>query len=156
MIPLVLAATLAQTSMNLNVQPVMVKDEGVAQSAFRAVTVNCTGAGVTCTQVGSVWTLNASGGGGGSTSAIEVTVDYTANGYPVLSTTLTGLAWVTPTSKIVCAPFATTADGQTAETYQVASLEAVPANRVNGVGFDLLTRNPNGATGTFRFHCFGG
>lgn len=154
---LLLMLLLAQTpaNLNLNLQPVMVKDEGVALSKTRAVTVNCVGAGVTCTQTGSTWTLTGSGGGG-STSAVEVTVDFTSSGYPVLSTTLTGLAWVTGTSKIVCQPFATSADGQTVETYQVADISAIPANRVNGVGFDLLARNPNGATGTFRFHCFGG
>lgn len=53
-------------SMNLNVQPIIVKDEGVQQSNTRAATINCTGAGVTCSQSGTTMTINAAGGGGSS------------------------------------------------------------------------------------------
>ncbi len=43
---------------------IYVKDEGVAKG--QATTVNCTGAGVTCSVANGAWTLNGSGGGGGS------------------------------------------------------------------------------------------
>ncbi len=91
-----------------------------------------------------------------SPQAFEVSVDLTSASYPVLSTTVTGLGWVTATSKIACAPFATSADSQTVETYLVSGLQVVAANRVAGVGVDLLVSNPIGASGVFRFHCFGG
>lgn len=45
--------------------PLMVKDEGVLQQPTRATVVNCSGAGVTCTQSGQTWTLTVPGGGGG-------------------------------------------------------------------------------------------
>lgn len=68
-----LALILAQP-MNLNQQPIMVKDEGTPQGSVRAITVNCVGAGVTCTQSGSTWTVTVAGGGGGApTSATYIT-----------------------------------------------------------------------------------
>lgn len=73
----------------------------------------------------------------------------------VYKATVTGQAWVTATSKILCEPFGTTADGQTIETYAAAALKITAANRVAGVGFDVWVRNERGATGTFRFHCSG-
>lgn len=154
MIALTLIA-LAQTPMNLNQQALMVKSGGVSISPVRAITVNC-GTNVTCTQTGSTWNLSASGGGGGGGNSVEVSVDFTASAYPVLAATVTGQTWVTASSKIICEPFATDADSQTVETYQVADLSVVAGSRVAGVGFTLYLRNPNGATGTFRFHCLGG
>ena len=90
----VLALILAQP-MNLNQQPIMVKDEGVAQGTVRAITVNCTGAGVTCTQSGSTWTLSVSGGGGGgaptTATYITQTPDATLTNEQALSALATGL-----------------------------------------------------------------
>jgi hypothetical protein len=62
---------------------------------------------------------------------------------------------VTLTSKVVCSPFATTADGQTVETYAVAGFNVSAASLVLATGFDLWIDSPRGATGTFRFHCTG-
>jgi len=62
-----LALVLGQ-SLNLNQQPIMVQDEGVRQGTVRAVTVNCSGAGVTCTQSGSTMTMTIPGGGSGGGS----------------------------------------------------------------------------------------
>jgi len=73
----------------------------------------------------------------------------------VYTATITGQAWVTSSSQIICNAFATSADGQTVETYPVANLQAVASNRVVGTGFDLSITNPHGAVGTFRFHCTG-
>ena len=53
-------------SLNLNQQPIMVQDEGVRQGTVRAVTINCSGAGITCAQTGSTMTVTVAGGGGGS------------------------------------------------------------------------------------------
>jgi hypothetical protein len=47
------------------VQPgLAVKDEGVAKG--QAKTVNCSGAGITCSVAGGTWTISAGGGGGAS------------------------------------------------------------------------------------------
>lgn len=96
---LVLAMLLAQvtpgaTTLNLNQQPVMVKDEGVRQGTVRAITVNCTGAGVTCTQSGSTWTLSVGGGGGGAPTTatyITQTPDATLTNEQALSLLGTGI-----------------------------------------------------------------
>lgn len=90
---LLLALVLAQP-MNLNQQPIMVKDEGTAQGSVRAITVNCVGAGVTCTQSGSTWTVTVAGGGGGApTSAtyITQTPDATLTNEQALSALATGI-----------------------------------------------------------------
>lgn len=52
------------TPLNLNEQPIIVKDEGVRQGTARATVINCSGAGVTCTQSGTTMTLTIPGGGG--------------------------------------------------------------------------------------------
>lgn len=88
-----LALILAQP-MNLNQQPIMVKDEGTPQGSVRAITVNCVGAGVTCTQSGSTWTVTVAGGGGGApTSAtyITQTPDATLSAEQALSALATGI-----------------------------------------------------------------
>lgn len=90
---------------------------------------------------------------GGSGNALEVSIALTGPG--LFSTTVTGQAWVTSSSKLVASPFATTADGLTPELYAAAGLECFCANRVAGVGFDLFVRNPSGAVGTYRFHVLG-
>lgn len=93
MISLILALTLAQP-MNLNQQPIMAKDEGVALGTYRAITINCVGAGVTCTQSGSTMTVTVAGGGGGApTSAtyITQTPDATLTNEQALSALATGL-----------------------------------------------------------------
>lgn len=90
---LLLALVLAQP-MNLNQQPIMVKDEGTPQGSVRAITVNCVGAGVTCTQSGSTWTVTVAGGGGGApTSAtyITQTPDATLTNEQALSALATGI-----------------------------------------------------------------
>lgn len=81
--------------LNLNQQAVMVRDEGVAQSSFRAITVNCVGAGVTCTQSGSTWTVTVAGGGGGgaptTATYITQTPDATLTNEQALSALGTGI-----------------------------------------------------------------
>jgi len=95
-------------------------------------------------------------GGAGSGNFIEVSLSFGTGDVGVYTTTVTGQAWVTASSRIVCQPQATSADGQTVETYYAAQFSETVANRVAGVGFDLAVYNPLGATGTFRFNCIGG
>lgn len=95
-------------------------------------------------------------GGAGSANAVTVSLSFgTGGGTGVWTTTVTGQAWVSSTSKIVCAPQATSADGQTVETYYVADLRPTVANLVAGTGFDLAVFNGSGVIGTFRFACTG-
>ncbi len=98
---------------------------------------------------------DVSGGGGGGNS-VEVSVNLGDGTGLIYFTTVTGQAWVTSSSRVVCQPQATTADGQTAETYYVAGLQPVVGNLVNGTGFDLAVTSPRGASGTYRFSCIGG
>jgi hypothetical protein len=131
---------------------VKVQDEGGAASF--ATTLNCTGAGITCSVSNAVATLNATGGAGGA-NTVEVSVNLGTTWKSVATATVTGQAWVTSSSIIVCSPFATTADGQTIENYIAADLGINAATRVVGTGFDIWIRNNYGAVGTFRFHCTG-
>lgn len=101
------------------------------------------------------WSTPSGGGGGGSGNFCEVSIALTSAGL-AFSQAVTGQTWVTGTSKILCQPQATTADGLTIETYTVAGLEAVVGSLVAGTGFTLYVANPRGASGTFRFSCTGG
>ncbi len=74
-------------------------------------------------------------------------------GAGVYSGTVTGQPTITTSSRIVCAPAATSADGGTVELYDVAEFTVATSNRVGGTGFDVRVYSPNGATGTFRFAC---
>jgi hypothetical protein len=91
--------------------------------------------------------------GSGSASGVEVSV--TLDGSLTQRQTVTGQAWVTAASIIVAGPFATTADGQTVETYELAGFACTVSSRVVGTGFNLSINNPNGLTGVFRFHAIG-
>lgn len=93
-------------------------------------------------------------GGAGSASSVEVSIALTSVGM-FFSSTVTGQAWVTTSTEIVCNPLGTTADGLTPETITVAAPRATIANRVAGTGFDLMVSNPYGLEGTVRFHCIG-
>src|SRR5688572_26039520 len=62
-------------------------------------------------------------GGGGN--AVEAVVDLGSTGGFIFGPYAVAATWVTATTKIVCAPFATTADGQTIETVAASGLQAV-------------------------------
>jgi hypothetical protein len=91
---------LAQTaSLNLNMQPIEVRDEGVRQGTTRAYAINCSGAGVTCTNSAGVMTLTTSGGGGGGAPTDATYITQTSNATltneQALSSLSTGLVSVT-------------------------------------------------------------
>ena len=91
------AAVFAQVSAPINIQ---VQDEGAAQGGAR--TINCTGAGITCSVAGVTATFNAAGGSGGGNFAI-VTIEVTDNVVGLVYTAVaTGLTWVAANSVIVC------------------------------------------------------
>lgn len=128
-----------------------IRDEGTSQGRVRAI--NFVGSSVVAAVSGSTATITVSSGGAGNFT--EVSVNLGTDGNLVYTTTKTGEAWVTGTSKIVCTPNGTTSDGQTVETYFGADFSWIISNLVAGTGFDLTVYNPNGATGTFRFSCTG-
>jgi len=117
--------------------------------------LNFTGAGVTCADNAGTTTTDCtiSGGGAGSANVVEASVVLTGSGF--FSTTVTGQTWVTGTSKVVCSPFATTADGLTVEVITIAMLHITASNLVAGTGFNVNVMNPYGLAGTVRVHCTG-
>lgn len=94
-------------------------------------------------------------GGGGSANVVEVSLDFGTALSPIQTVTVTGQAWVTASSKIVCQPQATTTDGQTIENYFVTPFAPTVSALVNATGFDLTVLNPTSAAGIFRFSCTG-
>lgn len=131
---------------------VIVEDENVIQGRVRRA--DCVGAGIACTVVAGEWIITVAGGGGGGGNFLDVTLAMTA-GAGFYSATVTGQAWVTSTSRIICAPFGTTADGLTPEQIAIADLAVSTSDRVVGVGFKVNVYNPTGSSGTHRFHCTG-
>jgi hypothetical protein len=83
----------------------------------------------------------------------EVSIALTADG-AAFTQTVTGQTWVSAATTIVCQPFATSADGQTVETYYAAQFSATASTIVAGTGFTVGVYSPNGASGTFRFECY--
>lgn len=93
------------------------------------------------------------GGGGGNYAEVTVTLADTGG---AAATVVTGQAWVTGTSKILCAPFNDGAESNnTDEVYQLAQFSLVVSTRVVGIGFTLSAYSPVGVSGNFKFHCTG-
>lgn len=154
---LLLALVLAQP-MNLNQQPVMVRDEGTPQSSVRAITVNCVGAGVTCTQSGSTWTVTVAGGGGGApTSATYVTQtpDATLTNEQALSALATGIVVNTTATGVL-----TIYTGATCTNQFIRALSASGAATCASVNLstDVTGTLPqaNGGTGAGALTCAAG
>lgn len=124
-----------------------------ANGGLGAVQPTC-GAGQFLTCNGAVCSCDTPvSGGGGSSNVVEASLALSGAGY--FSTTVTGQAWVTTSSVIVCAPFATSADGLTSEAVAVAGLSVSASDRIAGTGFTLRVFSPFGLSGTVRFHCTG-
>ena len=160
---MILALILSQlsssgTSLNLNTQPVMVRDENVPQGTVRAVTVNCVGAGVTCTQSGTTWTVTVAGGGGGApTSAtyITQTPDATLTNEQALSALATGIVVNTTATGVL-----TIYTGATCTNQFIRSLSASGAATCASVSLTSdvtgTLAQGNGGTGAGSLNCAAG
>lgn len=111
-------------------------------------------------QATNAWSCGTdqTGGGGGSANVVEVEVDFGAAGNTNAAVVVTGQAWVTATSKIVCAPtLLGTADR--AEGAEDAIIEGVTASfhtRVVGTGFTVAAAARQGRFyGRIAIHCHG-
>lgn len=132
-----------------------IQDEGTPLT--QRTTVNFTGAGISCSDSGGITVCNA-GGGAGSANVVAVTVAFGA-GETTASTVVTGQAWVTGTSIIVCAPTLLAASGRT-EGQEDAVIEGIVGavhTRSAGVGFTLTVSKPGPGQlyGSYIFHCTG-
>jgi hypothetical protein len=97
-------------------------------------------------------------GGAGSANVVEVEVDFGATGNDTASTVVTGQAWVTGTSKVVCAPtmLATADRAEGAEDILVEDIDVAIHSRVASTGFTVTAHAGLGkAYGKFLFHCTG-
>jgi hypothetical protein len=131
------------------------RDEGTSQGRISAL--NCTGAGVSCSVAAGVGTLNAAGGAG-SANVVQVEVDFGAAGDTTASAVVTGQAWVSGTSVIVCSPtmFATADRDDGDEDAIVEGLTVGAHTRVAGTGFTVVAHPEMGkAYGKFKVHCTG-
>jgi hypothetical protein len=132
-----------------------IEDEGTPQT--QRATVNFTGAGISCTDSGGKTVCTASGGGG-SANTVSVTIDFGASGASHVKTVVTGQAWVTSSSVVVCSPtgFATADRPDGAEDAAIEGLTVSVSERVAGTGFTLNTAlRCYKALGKYLIHCTG-
>jgi hypothetical protein len=97
------------------------------------------------------------GGGGGGGNSVEVTLDF-STGAEIASVVVTGQAWVTAGSEIVCSPtmMATADRAEGAEDAVIEGLVVSAHSRSAGVGFTLTGAPRFGnAYGRFAVHCIG-
>lgn len=135
---------------------IQLQDEGVNQGRIQIL--NCSGAGVSCAKSGVTGTATISGGGGGSANTVAVTVDFGASGSDTTQTVVTGQAWVSGTSVIVCGltAVATASRTEGSEEGVWEGLVSAVHSRVAGTGFTLLANPRFGrAIGSYVFHCTG-
>lgn len=129
-----------------------VQDEG---SGLTVRTVlNFAGAGVACADDTTRTTCTISGGGGGSANVVETSVAL-SGGSGLFTQVVTGQAWVSTSSVIVCRVLGTTADGLTPEAIAVSGVQVTVSDRSAGVGYTLNLFSPFGLEGTLRVHCTG-
>lgn len=94
--------------------------------------------------------------GGGSGGSCVVDVDFgAAISSTEATTTVTGQAWVTASSRIlVTAGGEATADHDP-EDALIEGVTAIATNLVAGVGFDVIAHSPDGSSGTYRLWAVG-
>lgn len=102
--------------------------------------------------------IDDDGGAGGGGNGAAVTVDFGAAGNDTATVIVTGQAWVSGTSIIVCAPTllatADRVDGE--EDALLEGLTVVVSERVAGTGFTVSAQPAHGkAIGKFLIHCLG-
>jgi hypothetical protein len=98
--------------------------------------------------------VSTSGFGG---NAVSVTVDFgsVGGGESDQVTTTVAAAWVGASTKIVCTPFAVTTADHDPDDYAAEEIVAYATNISAGVGFDVITKAPNGSFGQYVIHCVG-
>jgi hypothetical protein len=104
----------------------------------------------------SSWTELGAGGGGGN--FVESEIDFGVDGNTNASLVVTGQAWVTGASTIVCAPtmLSTTSRAEGAEDAIIEGLTVAVHSRVAGTGYTLAAAVKEGrAYGKFKVHCTG-
>lgn len=142
----------AQQGPTVQYPPLLIQDES-SDVARATRALNFIGSAVNCVNASGVISCTVTAGGG-SGNFVDTTVAMTS-GAGYYSATITGQAWVTASSVIICQPFGTTADGLTVEQVAAAQLDVTVSNRVVGTGFNINIVNPTGSYGTHRIHCTG-
>ncbi len=147
MIPLLLLL-LAQPSPvlpNLNVQPIMTRQNGAAVSLKRQYAIDCQ-SGMTCTVDGGVLLLSSSGGGGGG-SVNTASGSASFDGGSLDAYTTVTAAWASGSSVIVCRP--------TGEESSVEGAQTTVISQSAG-SFVVRTEPRNGTHwGSLPFVCIG-
>jgi hypothetical protein len=132
--------------------------------------VKGTGAALVCSGTDKMTGFDAAGamqcstdlGGGAAPNYVEVDADFGVGSVlaeqGIVTVVVTGQAWVTATSKIVCNPtmYATSTRDEGMEDAVLDHLEAFVYSRVVGTGFTLAATAPTGAVGIYKFNCIGG
>ena|SRR5271170_5225241 len=96
------------------------------------------------------------GGGAGSGNFLQTIVNFgSLEGETIARVTLTGLAWVTGSSVILCNPFGGTTVDHDPDDAIVEELQAYAENIVPGVGFDVVAVAPNGTAGHYLINVTG-
>jgi hypothetical protein len=96
--------------------------------------------------------------GGGGSVLIQVEVDFgfaSGNEGDIARTTVTGETWVSPTSVIVCNPFAGPTPDHSGDEVIAEGLVAYAENLVTGVGFDVVAYAPSGTWGRYFINVIG-
>lgn len=159
MITVALIALLGQVQpLNLNQQPVMVRDEGTPQATYRAVTINCVGAGVTCTQSGTTMTVTVAGGGGGAPTTatyITQTPDATLSNEQALSALATGIVVNTTATGVLTIYTGATCTNQFIRALSAAGVATCASVSLTSDVTGTLAQG-NGGTGAGSLNCAAG
>ena len=120
--------------------------------------INFTGAGVTCVDnPGATRTdCTITSGGGTTVNAFNTTVTFDPATGLATPVTVTGLTWLTSTSKVVCSWFNLGAvTNNTEYVYLTAGLHYAYDTIVVGTSLTVYAFSDNGATGSFNLSCHG-
>ena len=151
---LVLVMASPVMAQSITTRGVILKDEGTVQGSVSSL--DCVGTGIACTRSGATGTLTITGGSGGA-NLVAVVVDFGANGLDVAATAVTGQAWATGTSLILCAPtmYATADRIDGAEDAVLEGLTIGVSGRTSG-GFTVTAAPRMGvAIGKYTIVCTG-
>lgn len=95
-------------------------------------------------------------GGSGSAGSCVVDVDFgAAISSTEATTTVTGQAWVTASSRILLSAGGESTADHDPEDALIEGVTAIATNLVAGVGFDVIAHSPDGSSGTYRLWAVG-